>query len=85
MNVLEREFLLADQGGYNYLAVEVSIADTSVEYIVIRRQDYSTKLKYYKNAYTEELALKTNNNVRITDVAYGNTFDDIERNLMYGA
>lgn len=83
MRMLEDAFLTADQRGCSYLGVEVHIGDSSVEYIIVKRNDFASKLKYYKNAYTEELKLKANNDISIVDVAYADTFDDIERHLTY--
>lgn len=77
-------FLTADQGGYSYVGVEIRVGDDSVEYIIVKRSDFASKLKYYKNAYTDDLKLKANNSIRICDAVYGSTFDELERDLVYG-
>lgn len=41
------------------------------------------KLDYYLNAYTDKLELKTQPKIRITGFTYGDSFDDIQKDLAY--
>lgn len=84
MSGLDSIFLMADQGGYKYVGVEIRIGEDSVEYIIVKRSDFASKLKYYKDAYTDDLKLKANNSIRICDAVYGDTFNELERDLVYG-
>lgn len=41
------------------------------------------KLDYYLNAYNDKLELKTQPKIRITGITYGNSFEDIQKDLAY--
>ena len=41
------------------------------------------KLDYYENAYNNDLELKTQPKIKITGMTYGDSFEDIRKDLNY--
>ena len=54
----------------NYIYVIVSIFGNE-EMIINKPENVKSKLEYYKNAYNEDLILKTNKNIEITGFGIG--------------
>lgn len=81
LNILESVFLSAYRCNLNYVGVRVRIEgeNPADEFIINPRANILSKLEYYKSAYNEDLTLKSNPNVKIVGLAYGNNFDEIQR------
>lgn len=78
---LESCFKHAIEKGYNYLGVVVKVDENHRELIVNTKNNFQSKLKYYKLAYDENLNHNIANEMSITDFTYGNTLADIENKL----
>lgn len=52
------------------------------EFIINKAANIDSKLEYYKNAYNDNLALKFNNNIQIVGMTFGESFEDIEKDLL---
>ena len=53
------------------------------EVIINRRENFDSKLEYYKNAYNDDMVLKTYDGIRITRILYADTFQQLENSLLY--
>lgn len=51
--------------GADYMIIAVSVNDSNPEYIINKRDNFETKIEYYKTAYDKNLKLKSNPDVRI--------------------
>lgn len=78
--MLESTFASAYRTGANYVAVRVRFtgSDSGDEVIINPYENIMSKLEYYKTAYTERMELKANPSIKIINVAYGNSFREIE-------
>jgi hypothetical protein len=66
-----------------YFAVKVFIpGNTRDEVIINHSKSFDTKLQYYLDSYSENLLHKNNSGVKITGFTYGNSFYEIERDLL---
>ena len=75
---LENSFNSAKEGNFKYIGVLISMQGfEKSELIINRKENFDTKLAYYKNAYNNDLTLKTFNGIKIVDFAYGNNLDTI--------
>lgn len=52
------------------------------EVIINPRENFESKLEYYKNAYNDDMILKTYDGICITKIDYGNTFQQLECSLL---
>jgi hypothetical protein len=79
---LEKCFQEAINQERKYVAVKIEMQGfEKPEIIINRRENFQTKLAYYKKAYNENLTLKTFNGIKIVGFTYGDYFDDIESDL----
>lgn len=79
---LENCFKSAKDLKQKYVGVKISMRGFKKPEIIINEYDnFDEKLKYYKNAYNEDLVLKSFNGIKIVGFTYGNTFDEIEIDL----
>lgn len=53
------------------------------EVIINPRENFESKLEYYKNAYNDDMVLKTYDGIRITKIDYGNSFNQLECSLLH--
>lgn len=53
------------------------------EVIINPRENFEAKLEYYKNAYNDDMILKSYDGIRITKIDYGNTFEQLECSLLH--
>lgn len=52
------------------------------EIIINEKENFDTKLEYYKNTYDESLNHKFAKGIRISGFTFGDTFDDIQADLV---
>ena len=82
---LENCFNGAIKNNANYLGVKVQLEDRSYSEVIINeRRNFDFKWDYYTKAYNEDLIHKHNEKIKIIGFTYGNTFEDIERDLCKG-
>lgn len=85
MEFLERKFRAAAEAGHNYVAIKVKMAKFPYDEVIINPiGNMEAKLNYYKNTYTEDLEHKFSEGIRIVGVAFGDTFEDIEKYFYKG-
>lgn len=78
---LENCFNEAKEKGYKYVAVLVTVPNCSMPELIINHKDnFDSKLDYYKGAYNEDLTLKSFNKIKILDFAYGETLGQFQYN-----
>lgn len=84
--ILKTAFANAKAIGAKYIAVKLENTNNGQpEIITCMTSDFDRKLHYYMNAYPDDLVgipVEKHENSRITGIAYGNTFEDIELQLM---
>lgn len=85
-SALKAVFDNAKAFGARYVGVRIATQGSSQPEIIINpRENFDVKLNYYMSAYDDGLRLipaKGKKDIRITGVAQGNTFEDIEYQLM---
>ena len=64
INKLEEDIRVAHENGVKYLIVGLLMYGKK-EMIIIERDGFIDKLKYYKESYTEDLKMKNNENIKI--------------------
>lgn len=52
------------------------------EIIINENANFDSKFAYYKKVYNADLTLKTFNGIKIVGFTYGDSFADIEQNLI---
>ena len=82
---LKALFINAKANGARYIGVRIQTEGSSQPEIIINpRENFDTKFQYYAEAYDDDLVLisaKGKKDIRITGIAQGNTFEDIEFQL----
>lgn len=58
------------KGNAKYMIIEVQAFDNKPELIINPRENFDDKLYYYSNAYNEDLTLKANENIKITNYSF---------------
>ena len=82
MNDLEKCFETATECNYNYIGVKIETQGSEAPEIIINpRENFKTKLDYYKKAYNNDLILKTFNGIKIIGFTCEDDFRDIEYEL----
>lgn len=80
---LEKCFYEAGKQDKKYVGVKIQMQGfLKPEIIINENENFDSKLDYYKKAYNEDLTLKTFNGIRIVGFTYGDSFKDIEEDLM---
>lgn len=80
---LKAVFINATAVGAKYIGIKRErTALTEPEITIIQKGDFGERYDYYMKAYDDELMIKGKDGIRITGVAQGNTFEDIEYQLM---
>jgi len=70
---LEQCFEAAKESNSLYVAVKIQMQGfEKPEVIVNEKENFDTKLAYYKKAYDEDLVLKTFKGIKIVNFAFGN-------------
>lgn len=76
MSSLQQVFETAIKNNSEYVAVKVSMSGfEGCEIIINPTNNFQAKLEYYKNAYNDNLTLKTFNGIKIIDATYGSMID----------
>lgn len=79
---LEYCFNRALNNNANYLGIKVQLEDKSYSEVIINeRRNFAFKWGYYTETYNEDLTHKHNEKIKIIGFTYGNTFEEIERDL----
>lgn len=85
-SVLKAVFINAKAAGAKYIGVKIETEGSSEPEIIINPQgNFDAKFDYYMNAYDDELVLisaKGKKDIRITGAAHGNSFEDIQSQLL---
>lgn len=83
---LKAVFINAKAAGAKYIGVKIETEGSSEPEIIINPQgNFDAKFDYYMNAYNDELVLisvKGKKDIRITGAAHGNSFEDIQSQLL---
>lgn len=85
-SALKALFINAKVEGARYIGVKIATEGNSEPEIIINpEKNFDSKFDYYMSAYDDDLILipaKGKRDIRITGIAQGNTFEDIEYQLM---
>lgn len=85
-SALKALFINAKVEGARYIGVKIATEGSSEPEIIINpERNFDSKFEYYMSAYDDDLILisaKGKKEIRITGIAQGNTFEDIEYQLM---
>ena len=80
---LEKCFYGESKQNKKYVGVKIQMQGFSKPEIIINEnENFNSKLDYYKKAYNEDLTLKTFNGIKIVGFTYGDSFKDIEEDLI---
>lgn len=80
---LEKCFNAAKENNAKYVAVVISTRGNDGNEIIINpAENFDKKLEYYKNAYTDDLVLKSYDGIKIVGFTYGNSFVTMQMDLM---
>ncbi|QDY21926.1 hypothetical protein CGQ39_13485 [Clostridium botulinum] len=83
INNLEKCFYEASKKDKKYVGIKIQIHEFKKPEIIINENaNFDKKFDYYKKAYNKDLILKTFNGIRIVGFTYGNSFKDIEKDLL---
>lgn len=78
MTDLENIFNQAIQLGVNYIGVRIKMQGFDEPEVIINpKENFETKLAYYKKAYNDDLTLKTFNGIKIIGFEFGDSFNEI--------
>lgn len=83
---LLNHFECAINEGHKYVGIELTVPNSdSTEIIIIERDNFKHKSKYYAKAYFDNLELKTNNEIKILGYCKFNNFSDLDctKSIMY--
>lgn len=79
---LEHCFNKALKLNANYFGIKVQLEDKSYSEIIINKgRNFAFKWGYCTETYNEDLTHKYNEKIKIIGFTYGNTFEEIERDL----
>lgn len=80
---LEKCFYEASVHDKKYVGILVRMEGFSKPEIIINEnENFDLKFAYYKKAYTEDLILKTYNGIKIIGFTYGDSFEELEKDLV---
>ena len=81
---LENCFNTAYEKRCPFVAVKVKMQGFEKPEIIINQlKNVKEKLAYYQRAYNDDLTLKANPGIKITGFSYGDSFKDIEDDLLW--
>ena len=76
-------FESAKEQGHSYIGVKIKMEGFEDSEVIINpNANFNKKLEYYKNAYNDDLTLKTFNGIKIIGFTFGDTYDEIEMDLV---
>lgn len=83
INNLEKCFYEASHKGSKYVGVKIQIEGfPKAEIIINENKNFDMKFAYYKGAYNNDLTLKANPGIQIVGFTYGDSFEEIEKDLI---
>lgn len=83
INNLEKCFYEASQQDKKYVGVKIQMEGfPKAEIIINENANFDSKFKYYKRAYNEDLTLRSFNGIKIIGFNHGDTFEQIEKDLI---
>lgn len=83
IHILEKCFYEASVQDKKYVGVKIQMKGfEKPEIIINENENFDKKFEYYKNAYNKDLTLKTFNGIKIIGFTYGDTFKEIETDLL---
>ncbi|MCD3217478.1 hypothetical protein FDJ70_07625 [Clostridium botulinum] len=83
INNLEKCFYEASQKNKKYVGIKIQMKGfLKAEIIINENANFDSKFDYYKKAYNEDLILKTFNGIKIVGFTFGDTFEEIEKDLL---
>lgn len=82
---LIRCFECAIKNGSKYVGVKIKTEGYQKEEIIINpRENFDMKLNYYKQAYNEDLTLKSApHKIRIVSFTFANSYEEVARDLLH--
>lgn len=83
INNLEKCFYEASQQGKKYVGIKIEMQGfPKAEIIINENENFDSKFAYYKKAYNNDLTLKAFNGIKIIGFTYGDSFQEIEEDLI---
>lgn len=83
INNLENCFSAAKENGAKFVGVKISMKDFPVPEVIINEYpNFDKKLEYYKGAYNTKLARKATDAIKIVGFTYGNSYEEIQKDLI---
>lgn len=83
IDFLNSAFDTATTIGDRFIGIKVQMDGFEKDEIIINEtENFKSKLEYYQRVYNEDLHHKFSQGIRIVDVASGNSFDDIQADLV---
>ena len=80
---LEKCFYEASHQEKKYVGVLIQMQGFSEpEVIINKNENFDSKFAYYKKAYDENLTLRSFSGIKIIGFTHGDTFGDIEQDLI---
>lgn len=86
MNNLIDCFEAAGKNNAKYIGLAIKVPDANEPEIIINpSKNFEVKMEYYKKTYDEDLSHKAVGDIlQITGFTYGDSFSDIEKDLLGG-
>lgn len=83
MNSLIQNFEDANANGASFVGVRIKMDGFADEEVIINgKNNFKTKLKYYKKTYDENLNHKFAKGISISGFTYGYSYSDIQSDLL---
>lgn len=80
---LENCFNGALENNAKYFGIKMQVeGDSCFEIVISENQNFNRKLDYCKENYSEDLTNKDNGKIKIAGFTFGNSFSDIEKDLI---
>lgn len=80
---LEKCFTTAKNRKQSFVAVKIQMKGFKQPEVIINSyENFDIKLKYYKNAYNDDLTLKTFNDIKIIGFTYADSYSEIQQDLL---
>lgn len=80
---LQLAFDTAATIGDRFIGLKIKMAGFEKDEIIINeRENFNTKLEYYQRVYDEDLNHKFSQGIKIVGVTSGDSFDDIQADLI---
>lgn len=87
MQLYQKDLESCFNAAYNfdkaYVGILFAVPNQEPELQISLVESMDTKLKYFKDNYTDDLVHKHNTEVRVIGLSFGNSLDDIAMSLDY--